>query len=75
MSKWAEIRSDYYDDIEEVQTVDAWLIDDGDEEGEVIAKIHLDTKEVEYIDNDARYDDYAQEVINEILQEGYELTE
>ena len=40
MSKWSDIRSDYYDDIEEVQTVDAWVTDSDDEEGKVIAKIH-----------------------------------
>lgn len=68
MSKWMEIRSDYYDDNEEVQTVDAWKTYIGDEEGEVIAKIHLDTGVVDYIDTDARYDEYAQEVINEVLE-------
>jgi hypothetical protein len=75
MSKYAEVRSNYYDDIEGVQTVDAWETDRDDEEGEVIAKIHLDTREVEYIDPDAKYDDYAQEVIQEVLAEGYALTE
>ncbi len=75
MSKWTEIRSDYYDDIEEKQYVDAWLTDDENEEGEVIAKINLATKEVEYLDSDARYDEYAQEVISEVLENGYVLTE
>ena len=75
MSKWAEIKSDYYDDEEEKQYVDAWLTDDGNEEGKVIAKINLATKEVEYLDSDARYDEYAQEVIGEVLENGYELTE
>ncbi len=75
MSKWSEIRSDYYDDIEDIQTVDAWLTDDDNEEGEVIAKIHLDTKTVDYLDSDAETDEYAQEVINEVLEEGYSLTE
>ena len=75
MSKWAEIKSDYYDDEEGKQYVDAWLTDDGNEEGEVIAKINLATNEVEYLDSDARYDEYAQEVIGEVLENGYELTE
>lgn len=74
-SKWAEIRSDYYDDEEGVQTVDAWLTDDDNEEGKVIAKIRLDTKEVIYLDKDARRDCYAQEVINEVLENGFDLTE
>ena len=75
MSKWSEIRSNYFDDEEGVQTVDAWLTDDDNEEGEVIAKIHLDTKTVDYLDPDAETDEYAQEVINEVLEEGYSLTE
>ena len=75
MSKYAEVRSDFFDEIEEVQTVDAWMTSNDNEEGRVIAKIHLDTKQVEYIDTDARYDDYAQEVISEVLNEGYSLTE
>ena len=75
MSKWAEIRSNYYDEEEEKQFVDAWLTDNDDEEGTVIAKIDLTTKTVEYLDADARYDEYAQEVINEVLENGYVLTE
>ena len=75
MSKWAEIRSNYYDEEEEKQFVDAWLTDNDDEEGTVIAKIDLATKTVEYLDADARYDEYAQEVINEVLENGYVLTE
>lgn len=75
MSKYAEVRSNYYDDVEEVQTVDAWFSDDDNEEGIVIAKIHLDTKTVDYLDPDAKTDDYAQEVINEVLENGYVLTE
>ncbi len=75
MSKWSEIRSNYFDDEEGVQTVDAWLTDDGNENGTVIAKIHLDTKTVDYLDSDAETDEYAQEVINEVLEEGYSLTE
>lgn len=75
MSKYAEVRSDFFDEIEEVQTVDAWMTSNDNEEGRVIAKVHLDTKQVEYIDADARYDDYAQEVISEVLSKGYSLTE
>ena len=75
MSKYSEIRCDFYDEEEEVYCVDAWKTDDGNEEGEVIAKVNLATKEVEYLDPDARYDEYAQEVINEFLEEEYVLTE
>jgi hypothetical protein len=75
MSKYAEVRSDFYDEEEEKQFVDAWMSDDGNEEGIVIAKIDLATGEVEYLDEDARTDEYAQEVISEVLKEGYVLTE
>jgi len=75
MSKYAEVRGNHFDDIEQVQMIDAWLTDDDNEEGSVIAKVHLDTKTVDYIDPDARYDEYAQEVINEVLENGYVLTE
>ena len=75
MSKWSEIRCDFYDEEEEKWYVDAWLTDDENEEGTVIAKIDLATKTVEYLDADARYDEYAQEVIKEILENGFVLTE
>ena len=75
MSKWAEIRCDFYNDEEEKWFVDAWLTDNDNEEGSVIAKIDLINKTVEYLDQDAKTDKYAQEVINEMLEEGYILTE
>ena len=74
-SKYGEVRADYYDDEEEKQFIDAWLTANDNEEGMVIAKIDLATKEVEYLDPDARYDSYAQEVISEVLENGYSLTE
>ena len=75
MSKWAEIRSDYYNDQEEQQYVDAWLTEDENEEGKVIAKINLVTKKVEYLDSDAKYDEYAQEVISEVLEDENERSD
>lgn len=75
MSKYAEVRGNYFDDVEQKQYVDAWLTSDDNEEGIVIAKIDLATKEIEYLDEDAKTDEYAQEVIAEILENGYVLTE
>ena len=75
MSKWTEISCDFYDNEEEKWFVDAWLTDDDNEEGTVIAKIDLGNKTVEYLDVDARYDEYAQEVIKEMLEDRYILTE
>ena len=65
MSKWAEIRNNYSDD--EFVYIDAWETDDDNEEGKVIALINIKTKEVGYAVNSARWDDYAQEIINETL--------
>lgn len=47
--------------------IDAWETDDDNEEGKVIALINIKTKEVGYVVNSARCDDYAQEIINEAL--------
>jgi hypothetical protein len=69
MSKYAELRNDFYDDIEQKVYIDAWFTEDDNEEGVVIAKVNYRTKEVEYLDNDARTDEYAQAVINDTLKE------
>ena len=69
MSKWAEIRNNYCDEEEGKVYIDAWRTCNGDEEGKVIAKVDYKTKEVEYLDNDARTDSYAQEIINETLND------
>jgi hypothetical protein len=65
MSKWKEIRNDYQDD--GIMYIDAWLTDDDDEGGCGIATINLKTKEVTYFDEVAKTDKYAQEMINEVL--------
>lgn len=69
MSKYAEIRNDFYDEEEKNVYIDAWLTEDENEEGVVIAKVNYRTKAIEYLDNDARTDEYAQEIINETLKE------
>lgn len=69
MSKYGEIRNDFYDDEEQKVYIDAWLTEDDNEEGVVIAKVNYKTKEIEYLDNDARTDNYAQEIINETLND------
>ena len=75
MSKWSESRCDVFDEEEEKYFVDAWKTDDGNEEGTVIAKLDLAAGSVEYLDEDAKTDEYAQEIIKEMLEEGYVLTE
>lgn len=66
MSIWGEIRNDFEDD-NNIVHIDAWLTDDDNEEGTVIAKVNINTKEVEYLDDRARTDTYAQELIQELL--------
>ena len=69
MSKYGEVRNDYYDEEECKVYIDAWFTDDDNEEGVVIAKVNCKTQEVEYFDEDARTDEYAQEIIEETLKE------
>ena len=69
MSKWREIRNDYCDEEEGKVYIDAWETSSGNEEGKVIAKVDYKTKEVEYLNETARTDSYAQEIINEVLEE------
>lgn len=68
MSKYGEVRNDYYDENENKVYIDAWFTYDDNEEGIVVAKVNYKTKEVEYLDEDARTDEYVQEVIDETLK-------
>lgn len=72
MSKWAEIRNDNYDVEERCICIDAWQTLNGNEEGKVIAKVYIDEAKVEYLDEDARTDVYAQEIIDEAVRDKYE---
>lgn len=62
---WGEIRSNFEN--EGIINIDAWLTEDENEEGNVIAKVNTKTLEVEYLDDRAKTDNYAQEMINEVL--------
>ena len=75
MSKWSDIRCDFFDEKEEKYYMYAWKTDNDEGEGTIIAKLDLADETVEYIDEDAKTDEYAQEVIKEMLEEGYILTE
>jgi len=69
MNIWSEIRNDFEDEEEGKVYIDAYLTPDDNEEGKVIAKVNTSTKEVEYLDDRARTDAYAQEMINETLNQ------
>ncbi len=75
MSKWRDIRCDFFNEEEEKYMVDAWKTNNDSEEGMVIAKLDLADGTVEYIDEAAKTDEYAQTVIKEMLENGYILTE
>ena len=65
MSIWGEIRNDFEDG--NITSIDAWMTADDNEEGKVIARVNTDTKEVEYLDDRAKTDSLAQELIQELL--------
>ena len=64
-SHWKEITNDYHDSDDGYFKIDAWKTDDEQEEGSVIAAVDDDTAKVYYIDQLARYDDFAQKMIQE----------
>lgn len=68
-SKYREIRNNYINEEEHKVYIDAWKTGRLNEEGTVIAKIDLTTYEVEYLDEKAKSDPYAQEVIRETISD------
>jgi len=65
MSIWKEIKCIHFHEEEQKWFVDAWLTGGDTEEGKVIAKLDLQCG-VEYIDERAKTDTYAQEIIEAI---------
>ncbi len=68
VSKWIEIKSDFEDEDGTI-FIDAYTSEDENESGKVIAKIK--NGKVEYLDVDAKSDEYAQEVINDIINNNF----
>ena len=66
---WKEIISDYTDEDENNICIDGYKTFDPMESGEVIAKIDILTKEVKYLNSAAKYDKYAQEKIEQVINE------
>ena len=64
-NKWKEIRNNFFDEEERCISIDGWKTKNNNEEGKVIAKVYVDTKKIEYIDETAKLDKYAQEIIEE----------
>jgi hypothetical protein len=72
VSKWAEIRNDFFNEEEQCVNIDGYLTDDDNEEGKVIAKIFIKKDngikaEVVYLDEDAKTDWNAQELIKDVV--------
>ena len=59
----------FFDEEERCVYVDGWRTDYGDEEGTVIAKVFVDTKEVEYLIEDGKTDSYVQEEISLVMND------
>jgi len=69
MSKWIEIRNDNFDEFERCITIDAWLTNNGEEQGKIIAKVFEDlNKGIIYLDKDAEEDKEVQIAINEAIE-------
>lgn len=66
---WAEIRNDFED--EEVIFIDGWETGRNSEIGTVIAKVYSVNGEahIQYLDERAKIDTYAQEIIQESIKE------
>ena len=64
-SIWSELRSDFEDD--DIIYIDAWLSEDDMEDGKTIAKVNVLTGEVDYLDNRAKKNKEAQELIKEAI--------
>jgi hypothetical protein len=69
MSIWGEIRNDFNDEDKGIAHIDAYLTDDDNEEGRILATINTNTGDVHYYDERAKTDSYAQEMIAEILED------
>jgi len=64
-SPWSEIHNDFED--EGIVSIDAWTTADDNEGGSVIAHVNTKTGVVEYHDERAKTDSFAQEAIQEVL--------
>jgi hypothetical protein len=64
-SQYAEVRSNYEDD--EYVYIDAWKTDKDNEEGKVVARVHIDTGKVQYLNEKDKYDTRVNEEIKQVL--------
>ena len=67
-SIWAEVKNDYCCKAEKKVYIAAWKTFSVTEESKIIAIVNCITKKVEYLDDRAKTDIYAQEVIKDTLE-------
>jgi len=63
---WSEIKVTEFDD--DIICVDGYISEDENEQGSVIAQINVNTKQIAYFNEKAKYNKYAQEIIREELE-------
>ena len=66
MKDYAEVRCDFYDNVNGYWCVDAWRTSDDNEEGKVVAHIY-DNGSVVYLDEESKQSAYAKAIIKECL--------
>ena len=69
MTNFAEVRCDFFDEVNGVWYVDGWFTANDNEEGIVVAKIYVRDFTIVYTDDEYRWDKYVQEVIDNKIME------
>lgn len=69
MTNFSEVRCDFFDEVNGVWYVDGWFTANDNEEGIVVAKIYVKDFVVVYTDDEYRWDEYVQEVIDDKIME------
>lgn len=68
MNTYSEVRYDFYDDIAGVYCIDAWITDDENEEGMVVATFNPENGEVEYFNEYAKIDEKVADAIQSLKE-------
>lgn len=69
MTNFSEVRCDFFDEVNGVWYVDGWFTANDNEGGIVVAKIYVKDFAVVYTDDEYRWDEYVQEVIDDKIME------
>lgn len=69
MTRFAEVRSTFFEEETGLWYLDAWVTMDDNEEGTVVATINSKTFEVKYTQDEYKFDDCVLSAVKEKLQE------